>query len=216
MAKYELDTRRASLRGILTSYVDLVGPGGITAYVPSQDLLIVTDIYSLVVLCPASRYVKMHKLRAINLFGQKKGELPGAHILKPEEIFEPDDVRLRSLISSKSLYVGGLIALAQAQQGKGADKRQRMRRSFSTRIDGVVEYECSPFQPVLVGSRYYHALLDHEPVSVYSGVLDNFTDPTVTWRNIPLEQKGIYFEADATFYGIVMPHAKVAVGISEN
>jgi hypothetical protein len=209
-----LSSEHATLRVITEGYARRIGAEGLAAYVTSQDLLVLTDMYSILMMTQASKYVKMHRLRAIEHWTKSRGELPGIQIVNPDVTHDSNDIRLKSMISERSIYAGELIALAMAQ----SQVDQRFRRSlvpYESGDEKLVTLRTFTGVELHVSKLYYSLLLDHRKVQVLSGVEDNFQEPTVTWRDLPLASKGVFFMADATFYGLVMPHAPINVSISK-
>lgn len=174
-------------------------------YVSSQDLLIVTDFASIVLLQSASNFIKMHKLRSIELYAEKRNELPGAHIISPMCKYGGDDIRLRSSMFEKSLHVGELIALSLAQYS--VDTKYRRLLAVCGETEATVEMSDNSGTKISVGRRYYETLLENRRTDCYGGVYDNLHEPTTSWKSLKLSQKGIFFKSENLLYGLVMPRA---------
>ena len=106
-----------------------------------------------------------------------------------------------------------LIALADAQSVGPLSKRHCLERQYKSRRDPspVTRLHHIGGTDVLIGDNYYNTLLRPERIKILSGVYDQPSEPTMAWKELPVEEKGVFFMADSTFYGIVMPHAKVNV-----
>lgn len=198
---------RASLRSAVSSFISLVGPGGIVSHVASQDLLIITDFNALLVLKSAATYIRPHKLKAVAEYTHKRRELPGAHILDPDMEYEGGDIRYRSGLSQQSLYVLDLIALADAQHSSGVEFRRLLLEKERNAMTVTLGYGAD--RQVVVGRKYYDSLVRTPHVRTYTGIYDFFKEPTTSWRSMLPENKGVFFTADSTYYGLIMPHAKI-------
>lgn len=202
-----LDSDAPDLRALIYGYAKAIGSGGLVAYIAPQDLVAISDFYSVLVVTPASKYIKMHKIRAIEAYIRYRNELPGAQILDPDNQYAGDDIRLRSFVSERSIHIADLVALVQAQMNAGTNHRHILSKKEA--CDDVVHYQ-SRSSEILVGKAYYDVLLRSPKVKKFSGVADDFSEPTLSWRGLPLEEKGVFFLANHSLYGIVMPHAKTS------
>lgn len=198
-----------SLRSAVAEYVKAAGSSAVAAYLPGQDLLFLTDFNSVLVLTPASKYVRGFKLTAVTEYGRRWRELPGAHILDEDNEDDSTDTRNRSIVSDRSLDAMSALSLAETQLAAGIDTRLPLRLRHEKSDPGTVGLTDYAGLNVVVGEGYYDSLLGCDLVRKFSGVVDPFKEPTVSWRELPVENKGVFFTAaNNTFYGLVMPHAK--------
>ena len=204
----------SALRRIIDDYVWLLGANGVVAYIAAQDLLVITDISSTLIVSPASKYVKLHRLRVINGYAHEWGELPGAHILNEDNTEEFSDITMKSLISHRSLHVSDIVALSQAQMSAGTEDRIKLARRKKRSREGVLSLSGIGDLEIHVGEDYYRVLLRHRAIRIFSGIKSSQLEPTPTWRSMDVNSKGVFFCANDNLYGLVMPHAKINVNIS--
>jgi len=205
-----LKSERSALRGLIEDYARNLGPGGLLAYVASQDLVVATDLYSVMAIREASKLLVPMRLRAIGMYARQNAELPSTEMLDPKAKYDVDQ-KFKSLIYNKSLFMSDIVALAEAQADAGPQERLPLVK-MGENSEGIVFLTTNRHNEVVhVGIRYYRNLLDNKLVQLYSGVRDSFREPTHSWRSLPVAAKGVFYRAGINIYGLVMPHAKISL-----